>query len=132
MFVYWMLLAFPAIFALAYPVQIPREQFGATQSFILYFFMVLYVLIGTFRVQVGADWVTYEYMLADIGSGGFEFALERIDPAYGALNWVSARVGGGITWSTAYAVYCWPMAPCWLPGVSASRGWRSSSRCPTC
>ena len=96
MFVYWVLLAFPAIFALAYPVQNSREQFGGAQSIILSSFMAIYVLIGTFRVQVGADWTNYEYMFLDIGSGDFAFALERIDPAYGGLNWVSAKLGAGI------------------------------------
>ena len=96
MFIYWVMLAFPAILALAHSVQIPRGNFGSTQSFLLYAFMCFYVVIGAFRIHVGADWITYEYMFEDIGSGGFAYALEQIDPVYGALNWVSALLGGGI------------------------------------
>jgi hypothetical protein len=50
------------------------------------------LLIGL-RFEVGADWFVYVDMFEEIRERSFWFALSRIDPGYGLVNWVSAKAG---------------------------------------
>lgn len=96
MFIYWLLLAFPALMALTYPPQAPRGWNNGTQTAARLSFLLFYVLVGSLRFEVGADWLPYDSIYRDIEGGGLLYGFERIDPLFGALNWVSSRIGTGI------------------------------------
>lgn len=88
---YWILFFIPAIGILS-PVRLqssPRKLF-----FWLAWFSIT-LLVGL-RHEVGADWYNY-FVYLDAGrSASFLEIIQRDDPSYYLLNWVSARVGGGI------------------------------------
>ena len=104
MAVYWLLFAFAAIMALAYPVGQRVGQAGGQavvvrgvgQSFAFASFALAYTLIGALRYEIGGDWPTYMTMLDDMSHGGLGDALTYTDPLFGLLAWVSLQVGGGI------------------------------------
>jgi hypothetical protein len=96
MTIYWLLLLFPAIMALAYPLDSQRYVSRAFQRNMMALFVSIYTLVGGLRYQTGGDWVPYLEIYNDIAAGSFIAALTRIDPLYGAVNWVSAQIGGEI------------------------------------
>ncbi len=70
---------------------------GSAQERILYgAALTLTILMVGFRYQVGGDWVTYEEMYGDIAIQPLAEALSFTEPAYAFLNWISARVDGGV------------------------------------
>ena len=58
--------------------------------------LVFTILMIGLRYQVGGDWSTYEDMYHDISMQPLSEALELTDPAYAFLNWISAKVDGGV------------------------------------
>lgn len=99
MLIYWLLLAFPAIMAMVYPVSVTgatRAPLRMGQIFALTTFVTLYTLLGTFRFETGGDWLTYDLMFEDMRSDTLSYALTATDPLYGFLNWFSAQLGTGI------------------------------------
>ncbi|MEO7248235.1 MAG: EpsG family protein, partial [Novosphingobium sp.] len=96
MAVYWLLFAFAAIMALAYPVGQPVGGRGVGQPLAFAAFVLVYTLIGTLRYEIGGDWPTYMTMLDDMSQGSLADALAYTDPLFGLLAWVSLQVGGGI------------------------------------
>lgn len=48
------------------------------------------------QYQVGGDWSTYEDIYHDISMQPLSQALELTEPAYAFLNWISAKVDGGV------------------------------------
>jgi hypothetical protein len=59
------------------------------------------MLIGTLlmvglRYRVGGDWVTYEQMYGDIAMQPLAVSMQFTEPAYAFLNWISAKVDGGV------------------------------------
>ncbi|MCW1401491.1 EpsG family protein [Novosphingobium sp. MW5] len=96
MLIYWLLLAFPALMALAYPVGAPRGSVRGGQIFALGLFVLFYTLIGAFRYETGGDWATYDDMFEDMRLDTLGYALTKTDPLYGALNWFSGQIGTGI------------------------------------
>ncbi|MEG3089316.1 EpsG family protein [Sphingomonas sp. PB4P5] len=57
---------------------------------------VTMLMIGL-RFEVGGDWVAYMRTYEDIVFLTLPNALQRSDPAYGALNWLSAQFDLGVT-----------------------------------
>lgn len=57
--------------------------------------LVLTLLIG-YRYEVGGDWVNYLRHLDEINTLSFWEAVERFDPAHGAMNWLSNNMGWGV------------------------------------
>ena len=47
------------------------------------------------RYNVGTDFNVYDDMFTEIGRRDFDWSIRRIDPAYGALNWVVHSTGAG-------------------------------------
>ncbi|MFM5949476.1 MAG: EpsG family protein [Novosphingobium sp.] len=96
MLIYWILLAFPALMAIAYPVSADRARTGPAQGLALAFFLVLYTGIAALRFETGGDWLTYDLLYDDIRTDTFAHALSVTDPLYGLLNWIGAETGLGI------------------------------------
>ena len=93
---YWLLFAYPALMALAYPSQAPRGQAVQGQGLAMWGFVLFYTLLGGLRFETGGDWLTYDEMFEDMRVDTLGYALTRTDPLYGALNWISAQLGTGI------------------------------------
>lgn len=96
MLIYWLLLAFPALMALAYPVGAPRGSLRGGQIFALGLFVLFYTALGAFRFETGGDWLTYDEMFEDMRVDTLAYAMTRTDPLYGFFNWFSAQIGTGI------------------------------------
>lgn len=93
MLMYWLLLAYPAIMALVYPVASTRGQVRLGQFIALAAFVLFYTLLGALRFETGGDWVTYDLMFEDLRVDTLAYALTATDPLYGFLNWFSAQIG---------------------------------------
>ena len=52
------------------------------------------MLVGL-RHEVGGDWFNYENIYLDMVGAPLSELLERGDPGYYVLNWMSSQVGGG-------------------------------------
>lgn len=91
---YWVLFLLPAICATHQAVARVRKT-GYWPVSWWGVLIALSVMIGL-RHEVGGDWANYEEILNFTALSTFSDAMERGDPAYAALNWVAAYVGGGI------------------------------------
>jgi hypothetical protein len=100
MTIYWLLFAFPAIMALAYPVRVDRSGFSLGQGFAFLVFLIFYTLVAALRFETGGDWETYLDIFNEFRFESFGFVLVRADPVFGVINWLSAQLGTGI-----YLVY---------------------------
>jgi EpsG family len=96
MAIYWLLFAFPALMALAYPVNQPRYGYGLGHGLAMMAFVLFYAVVGGLRYETGGDWLTYEAMFEEIRTDSFLYAVGRTDPLYGALDWFSAQLGLGL------------------------------------
>jgi EpsG family len=88
--VYWVLFLSAAI-----PAVFERERRVATWHGGVLAVLCLTYLIVAFR-ESGGDWITYLEMFYSISLMPFTEALNASDPAYGALNWISNRLGLGL------------------------------------
>ncbi len=93
---YWLLFAYPALMALAYPAHLPSGQTVRGQGLAMWGFVLFYTVLGGLRFETGGDWLTYDEMFEDMRVDTLGYALTRTDPLYGALNWLSAQLGTGI------------------------------------
>ncbi len=91
MLVYWSMFAVPALSSI---VLRARGEFDRNRGGLGMIFLVLLftVLIGL-RYQVGTDWYNYQDMVNRISYVSFSGALGYKDPGFGALAWVSTRLG---------------------------------------
>lgn len=96
MFIYWLLFAFPAMMALAYPVTAERYRPSPAQSLALISFLLLYIGMGALRFETGGDWLTYDETFEDIRTDTFSYALTSTDPLFGLINYISAQFGTGV------------------------------------
>ena len=58
-------------------------------------FVALTLFVGL-RHEVGADWKTYETHYFDMQGADFVEVLQRADPAYYLLTWLSVHLDGGV------------------------------------
>lgn len=91
MLIYWLLFAFPAIMALAYPTAHRPANRSAAQVLALTAFVLFYTLIAGLRYEIGGDWGNYVEIYEDIATEPFSYALTVIDPLYGVVNYVAAQ-----------------------------------------
>ena len=96
MLIYWLLFAYPAIFALGYPIASQRYKATAAQNLALLGFMIFFTLIAALRYEVGGDWETYQFIFDDIRTDTFSYALTATDPLFGLLDWISAQLGSDV------------------------------------
>lgn len=96
MLIYWLLFAYPAVMALAYPAapQGPSRSFGQTLA--LGGFVVFYTLLAALRHEVGGDWINYIEIFEELRFESLGYALTKADPLYAVMNWFSVQVGGEI------------------------------------
>ena len=102
MFAYLAMLAAPGAFALT----------GARRTGILLLLVALlyWVMIG-FRFQVGADWNNYIFIFEQKKVYSLDYLIFDREPGYGALMWLTARLGWNIIFINAVSglVFCWGM-----------------------
>ena len=92
MTLYWLLFAVPII-----GVVIPLRFSESIQIFIWTAFAILVTLIIGTRYEVGGDWDNYLAQLTRASTRDFISAvLNNSEWGYGALNWISAKLGMGI------------------------------------
>lgn len=91
MLMYWLLLAYPAVMALAYPARTEQTRQSAGQVLALAGFVLFYTLMAGMRWDVGGDWGNYEEIYDDIALSSLSYAMGVTDPLYGLVNWVSAQ-----------------------------------------
>ena len=97
MLIYWLLFAYPAVLALAYPTQqLPGRQTSAAQKLALWGFVIFYTLLAGLRQDVGGDWINYVVIYDDLKLDSLSYALSATDPLYGLLNWISAQLDADI------------------------------------
>lgn len=96
MLIYWLLLAYPAIMALAYPARTAPSARNAGQTFALAGFVLFYTLVAGLRWDVGGDWGNYVEIYDDIALDNLTYALSATDPLYGMVNWFSAQFDMGM------------------------------------
>jgi hypothetical protein len=97
MLIYWLLFAYPAVLALAYPAKVwSGRPASAAQRLALIGFVIFYTLLAGLREDVGGDWINYVVIYEDIRLGSLSSALAATDPLYGLLNWISAQFDTGI------------------------------------
>lgn len=93
---YWLLFAYVAIMALAFPVRSESTGVGAAQTMAFLVFIAAYVLMATLRYRIGGDWTSYEAMYDIVGQDSPVEAMRLTDPLFGLLLWVSAQFKLGI------------------------------------
>ena len=92
MTLYWLLFGLPII-----GVVIPLRFSESIQIFIWTAFAILVTLIIGTRYEVGGDWDNYLAQLTRASTRDFISAvLNNSEWGYGALNWISAKLGMGI------------------------------------
>jgi EpsG family len=91
MTIYWVLFAFPALMALAYPVNTRPSARNAAQFMALAGFVVFYTLLAGLRHEIGGDWGNYQVIYDDIATDSFSYALTVTDPLYGLVNYMAAQ-----------------------------------------
>lgn len=96
MLVYWLLLAFPALMALAFPMRRERAVLGAGQILTMAAFVLFYTLVSLLRYEIGGDWVAYVAMYDQARALSLGSGLFFTDPAFGLLLWTSGALGLGI------------------------------------
>lgn len=103
MLIYWVLFLVPAMAAMALPSifqdlegrrALANETFGALMWWGL---GACFALAIGLRFQVGADWDSYDAQF--LHAAGLEFfeVFYQVDPGYVFFNWLSARLGYGLT-----------------------------------
>lgn len=93
MFGYWLMFLIPAC-ALLTPKRLPQTQAWIAWCVVAILFSVM---IGS-RHEVGADWFNYLAHFNTTADLSFSEALQKSDPGHYLVNWVVARLGGGIYW----------------------------------
>lgn len=88
---YWLMFLLPAL-AVLLPGRLPRRQ-----AWVAWWTAgLLFALLIGLRHEVGGDWFNYLAHFLDSRQRSFAEAAARSDPGYYVLNWLVARLGGGI------------------------------------
>ena len=96
MLIYWLLFAYPAVLAFAYPTGPKPAGNSAGQTIALAGFVVFYTLLAGLRWDVGGDWGNYVEIYDEIALATLGEALTITDPLFGLVNWVSAQFDLGV------------------------------------
>lgn len=96
MIIYWILLAIPAVMALAYPVHHAYQFPSLAQRIALAGFFAVFVFVATVREEIGADWIPYAEMYETARFGGYTELLFYSEPAYALVVWISTVLGTGV------------------------------------
>ncbi len=91
MVVYWLMFLLPAGVAL-FKVRATRETELVGWGVV---WLTLTLLIG-YRFEVGGDWGNYLRHFDEVHKVSLWEAIQRFDPAHGAFNWISDRLGWGV------------------------------------
>jgi EpsG family len=97
MLTYWLLFLVPAWASIAAPSK-PKLAGNTASGWDpawLLAGVALALLIG-FRYKVGGDWATYERHYVDMIGASLPEVLEKPDPGYFFINWLSSQFDGGI------------------------------------
>ena len=118
---YWVMFLVPAWASIAAPGK-PRPVGKPLEASWLMVGVLLALLIGL-RHQVGGDWSNYESHYLDMVGAPLSEVLERGDPGYYLLNWLSTQVVGGVylvnlvsgaLFSVGLAAFCRQQPRPWL------------------
>ena len=118
---YWVMFLVPAWASIAAPAK-PRPVAKNLEFAWLMAVILLALLIGL-RHQVGGDWGNYEAHYLNMLGAPLSEALEKGDPGYYLLNWLSSEIGGGIylvnlvtgtLFSVGLAMFCRQQPRPWL------------------
>jgi hypothetical protein len=94
MLTYWLMFLLPAWAGI---VASPRSRTPERDLELGWLMIVaLLSLVIGFRHQVGGDWGNYERHYFEMIGASIDVALEKTDPGYYLLNWLSTQVDGGI------------------------------------
>lgn len=97
MLIYWVIFGIAMVMCLLHRAGAPaRAKPAAGEKIVIIIFVVLYVLVGGLRFEVGADWRSYLWMYTQISYSSLGHALQYTDPLFGLLNWVSAQLDLGV------------------------------------
>lgn len=94
MLTYWLLFLLPAWASLAAPAGSGQPGRRLALSW-LAVGALLALLVGL-RHQVGGDWSSYELHYFDIAGAPLAEVLQKDDPGYYLLTWLSTQVNGGV------------------------------------
>ncbi|WP_162184732.1 EpsG family protein [Sphingomonas hengshuiensis] len=81
--------------ALVFPVE-RYAKLGATQGAAMLLFLSAYVLLATFRNEIGGDWEAYKGMYEAVRGESLVSALQTTDPIFGFILWLSSLLRLGI------------------------------------
>ena len=93
MLTYWLMFLVPAWASVAAPSK-PRPA-GKSLEFSWFIAGVFLIVLIGLRHEVGGDWINYENNYLDMIGAPLSELLEKGDPGYHLLNWMSLQVGGG-------------------------------------
>jgi hypothetical protein len=97
MLIYWVLFGTAMAMCLLHRAGKPvMGEPGAGERIVIWVFALLYVVVGGFRLEVGADWRSYLWMYTQISYSSLGNAVIYTDPLFGLLNWISARLDFGV------------------------------------
>jgi hypothetical protein len=96
MFIYWVIFGIALVMALMHRSGSDGRRNAASERLVLGVFIVLYILVGGLRHEVGGDWQPYAWMYTQIAYSSFGAAIEYTDPLFGLLNWISAQLYAGV------------------------------------
>jgi hypothetical protein len=96
MLIYWLLLAFPAVMALAFPLRQERIVLGAGQVLAMAALVLFYGAVSLLRDEIGGDWFAYANMYDAARSSSVAQAVQITDPGFGLLLWIAAAFDLGI------------------------------------
>ena len=122
---YWLLFGICALGSL-----ITYRATGANSRSLVYLTIIgvaICLMIGL-RYHVGGDWFGYVRIFKRIELAGFFGSIGSSDPGYILINWLSAKMGGGlwltdllcaIIFTTGLIRFCWRQTSPWLALVVA-------------
>ena len=121
MLTYWLMFFIPAWASVSAPSK-PRPAGKRLEFSWFVTGLLLTVLVGL-RHEVGGDWFNYEAIYLNMVGAPLSEVLERGDPGYHLLNWLSSQVEGGtyvvnlvagILFSVGVVAFCRQQPRPWL------------------